>query len=210
MADRSRSGEVLGTLKEIERCWEVNLCPCKKVKELRNINREDLAELFFELRFERGAEIGVERGEYSKLLARNVCLKELLLVDAWTAYQGYREHVSQDKLDGFMQQVIDQFADNPAVKVIKNWSVAAAGDVPDKSLDFVYLDANHTYEHVTADIAAWAPKVRPSGIVSGHDYTRRKRMNYGVKEAVQEYAKKYKKDLIIIKGDRSPSWLWIA
>ncbi len=46
----------------------------------------------------------------------------------------------------------------------------AAKQVPDHSLDFVFVDADHSYEGCLADIVNWTPKVRPSGIIAGHDY----------------------------------------
>lgn len=52
----------------------------------------------------------------------------------------------------------------------KMTSVDAAKLFDDKSLDFVFIDANHKYDYVSADIAAWFPKVKSGGIISGHDY----------------------------------------
>ncbi|CAK0856203.1 unnamed protein product [Prorocentrum cordatum] len=43
--------------------------------------------------------------------------------------------------------------------------------VPERSLDLVFLDARHDYEAVAADVVAWRPKVRPGGILSGHDFS---------------------------------------
>lgn len=60
----------------------------------------------------------------------------------------------------------------------------AARFVPDHSLDFVFIDAGHGYEAVTADIRDWAPKVRPSGCLIGHDYDPAR--NPGVVRAVDE------------------------
>ncbi|HUU84214.1 MAG TPA: class I SAM-dependent methyltransferase [Phycisphaerae bacterium] len=40
----------------------------------------------------------------------------------------------------------------------------------DLPIDLLFLDADHTYEHVRQDIAAWSPLVRPGGIISGHDF----------------------------------------
>jgi hypothetical protein len=49
-------------------------------------------------------------------------------------------------------------------------SVAASELFGDGSLDWVHLDARHDYDSVSADIAAWAPKVRAGGWLSGDDY----------------------------------------
>jgi hypothetical protein len=49
-------------------------------------------------------------------------------------------------------------------------SVDAAATFKDAYLSFAFIDANHLYEGISADIKAWAPKVRPGGILAGHDY----------------------------------------
>ena len=49
-------------------------------------------------------------------------------------------------------------------------SVAMASTYEDDSLDFVFLDGDHRYECVKADIEAWLPKVKVGGILAGHDY----------------------------------------
>lgn len=41
---------------------------------------------------------------------------------------------------------------------------------PDESLDFVFIDADHRYAEVRADVARWWPKVKPGGTIAGHDY----------------------------------------
>jgi hypothetical protein len=40
----------------------------------------------------------------------------------------------------------------------------------DSSLDFIYIDANHSYDFVKEDLELWYPKVKPGGWVMGHDY----------------------------------------
>lgn len=65
-------------------------------------------------------------------------------------------------------------------------SHAAAGVVEPGSCSLVYLDANHTYEHVRADLEAWYPMVRPGGLLAGHDLNS-KGHNCGVREAVTDF-----------------------
>lgn len=53
---------------------------------------------------------------------------------------------------------------------MKLHSADAAAKFKDNSIDFVFIDANHEYEHVKNDILAWYPKIKPGGILAGHDY----------------------------------------
>lgn len=62
-------------------------------------------------------------------------------------------------------------------------SVEAASMYKDGSLEFVFIDANHEYEAVKADLIAWFPKVKKGGHIAGHDYVSDER----VKKAVNEY-----------------------
>ena len=55
------------------------------------------------------------------------------------------------------------------VKIIKAYTVRAADDVEDGSLDFVFIDADHSEYGVRSDIMAWTKKLRPRGMLLGHD-----------------------------------------
>lgn len=68
-----------------------------------------------------------------------------------------------------------------SIRVVQQKSVAAAATYDDASLDFVYIDADHSYQAVKADIAAWGRKVKPGCVLAGHDYNLD-----GVKQAVDE------------------------
>jgi hypothetical protein len=56
------------------------------------------------------------------------------------------------------------------INIIPNKSEAAYSYFEDNSIDFLYIDGSHRYKHVVKDIDAYYPKVRPGGIISGHDY----------------------------------------
>jgi hypothetical protein len=46
----------------------------------------------------------------------------------------------------------------------------AVKDFKPNSIDFVYIDGNHLFRHVADDIYEWSIRIRPGGIISGHDY----------------------------------------
>ena len=52
-------------------------------------------------------------------------------------------------------------------------------------LDYLYVDADHSYDGVLADLRAWVPHVKPGGLILGDDYG--SDMFPGVKEAWDEY-----------------------
>jgi hypothetical protein len=68
------------------------------------------------------------------------------------------------------------------VEIIQEKSGQAAGHFPDRSVDMVFIDADHSYEAVKADLLAWFTKVVQRGVLCGHDYTTRA----GVRRAVDE------------------------
>lgn len=64
-------------------------------------------------------------------------------------------------------------------------STCGEGFFGDGDLDLVFIDADHFYMSVKADLAAWWPKVKSGGIFAGHDYSDAT----GVKQAVDEFAR---------------------
>lgn len=67
-------------------------------------------------------------------------------------------------------------------------SIEAAKQYADNSLDVVFIDADHHYEAVLADLNAWYPKVKPGGIIAGHDFSFSPQFAHpGVTKAVLEF-----------------------
>lgn len=71
--------------------------------------------------------------------------------------------------------IFPQFIENmkPVINIInpiEKDSVEASSLYADKSLDFVFIDAEHKYEFVIKDILSWLPKVKNGGVIAGHDY----------------------------------------
>lgn len=176
-------------------------------QEIHGSRETTLCEVLAHMGATRGAEIGVEQGCYAAALLAQVPGLHLVCVDAWQAYPGYREHVTQAKLEGFYAATCARLAGQSAT-IIRAWSEVAAAQVRDGSLDVVYIDANHTLPYVIADLACWAPKVRPGGIVAGHDYGRARVGQ--VREAVDAWTAAYQiAPWYVLTGDKSPTWLWV-
>lgn len=175
-----------------------------------SLTRVDLADMFAQFGFTRGAEIGVERGLYSEVLCKANPRLMLWCVDAWQAYSGYREHVSQRKLDGFFEEAKARLAAYP-VQFLRRFSADAAAFIPDGSLDFVYIDAAHDVRSVINDLAIWKSKVRPGGIIAGHDYRKVKGSGpFHVPQAIQAWTSAYHiKPYFVLRGDTAPSWFWV-
>lgn len=189
--------------------------------EVPNVGRErELPALFHQLGFKVGAEIGVEQGEYSEALCRGIPGLRLICVDAWAAYPGYRDHVSQEKLEAFLIRTKDRLREFD-VEIMRAWSVDAARRHANRSLDFVYIDANHSFPQVVNDLSAWTPKVRRGGIVAGHDFKRRKNpIQHHVVEAVTAWTSCYRIKPWFVLGrrervpgetrDDSRSFMWVV
>ncbi len=174
-----------------------------------------LARLFRRLGFKVGCEVGVERARFSKILClANPGLK-LYGVDPWLFYEGYRDHVSQERLDEFFLETRERMKPFN-FQIVRDFSANVAGRFNDNVLDFVYIDARHDYESVKEDISLWHPKVKVGGIVSGHDYRGGRDKDrpdlpvYGIKQAVNEWVEKNNiSHLFVLKKDNSPSWMYV-
>lgn len=129
-----------------------------------------------------GVEVGVLRGRLSEYLLANHLGITLHMVDWWQpadaearAWADGREQWVEEQTP---EQVEDSYhaARDVAARfggravIHRGKSVDVAAEFADASLDFVFIDADHRYEAVVADIASWFPKVKPGGWVGGHDY----------------------------------------
>ncbi|MEM9428854.1 MAG: class I SAM-dependent methyltransferase [Pseudomonadota bacterium] len=127
-----------------------------------------------------GAEIGVHLGEFAVELLSVVGPSRLHLIDPWRRLTGpthkralYGSHTSQQEMDARHQAVADRFAREVAaggVVIHRAFSVEASTAFAPATLDFVYLDGDHSFEGTSADVAAWWPIVKPGGILAADDY----------------------------------------
>lgn len=172
--------------------------------------RSELPKYFKELGFKTGVEVGVYKGEFTELF-----LKEGLYVYAIDPWLAYSEQSRQERQEFLYRHTLRELKKYPNCEIIRKSSMDAVKDFKDNSLDFVYLDGDHSFQAITNDICEWEKKVKIGGILAGHDYTGQS--SQFVPYVVDAYAKAYGRKLITIgsrvlgklRGDREKSWLWI-
>jgi hypothetical protein len=180
--------------------------------ELPNFHRNDLAQLFAELGFKRGAEIGVAEGNYSQVLLKANPECELLLVDPWHAYSENPQNKTEDKHTFAYTEALRK-TKNYKVMVMQDYSMNAVRELKDDSLDFAYIDGNHLFDYVMQDLIEWSKRVRSGGIVSGDDYyalDQKRWVGGGVVEAVQAYVNAHRiSPWFIFAGHKSTDFFWV-
>jgi hypothetical protein len=187
--------------------------------EIPNFGRQHLAELFNNLGFRAGAEIGVREGEYSEVLCKANPHLKLYGIDPYIAYTGYRDHIQNEPFEDYYKQAAVRLAPYD-YEFVKKFSLEAIKDFEDKSLDFVYIDGNHDFKNCTNDIAQWTKKVKEGGIISGHDYTKHRRpTNIHCYEVVNGYTSAYNikpwfitSSKVVHNGTETVearSWFWV-
>ena len=159
-----------------------------------------------------GVEIGVFEGFFSRFLLENWRGRKLISVDPWRHFtEGYIDdrNLEQEKMDAVCAEARERLSVfGPRSDIWRMLGVEAAAKIPDGTLDFVYIDAQHHYEAVREDISHWYPKLKAGGMLAGHDYMDGSMPfgEFGVKSAVDEFARERKLPFYVTAEPESPSW----
>ena len=147
------------------------------------------------------AEIGVYKGNFSAAILEIVEPRCLHLIDPWAYQERYPKSWfggdlggSQGVMDGLHGSVRRRFRheiDHGRVVIHRNFSSEISAQFPAAYFDWIYIDANHTYDAVKADLRAFHPKVKPNGFITGDNYGDRPNWWWGdgVKRAVDEFVR---------------------
>ena len=177
--------------------------------------RVDLAKMFKDLKYRKGAEIGTARGSYAITMRLNNPNVELYCIDAWLSYDGLDDYPDQGILSNYYISAQKRLEPYKNIKIINDLSMDAVKQFADGSLDFVYIDANHQFPYVAEDVFYWSKKVRKGGIVAGHDYLldRREDGFVHVKEVIHAYTEAFDISpwFVVDKctKKRAGSWFWV-
>lgn len=144
------------------------------------------------------AEIGVDKGEFSEEILRETSPQKLFLIDAWND-QVYHNGLRDLVLKKFKNEITSGL-----IEIKIGYSTDVLSDFPDQFFDWIYLDTAHTYNITIAELNILKIKMKPGGIITGHDYVTGYWLGgfrYGVIEAVHELCVKDNWELIYLTNE---------
>lgn len=128
-----------------------------------NLEKENTVDGLIDLcrKYITGDDVGVEVGCFSGVSSSVISLhcKELYCVDPW----------SWDAVKQAEKMFDNVLKEHTNINKVKMESVKAANTYDDNFFDFIYIDADHTYDAVVSDIKAWKNKIKDGGYIAGHD-----------------------------------------
>lgn len=146
------------------------------------------------------AEVGSWKGDFAASILARLQPERLYLIDPWeyrgeSAYEhsmyGGDSPDGQRQMEEIYNGVLARFSSEIArgqVIVLRMRSSDAATQLGEDSLDWAYIDSDHTYESVIADLESFSRAVKPGGLIAGDDYGERGWWGNGVTRAVDEFA----------------------
>lgn len=152
-----------------------------------------------------GVEIGVWTGHnLCHLLEECNNIKMFYGVDPYTPYQDWNRYIDQGIMDNARNTAVtnmSNFAGRCALLIEK--SIEARKKFSNSSIDFIFIDGDHSYERCLEDLNLWYSTVRSGGLFSGHDFSLP-----GVNKALLDFrtTNKIKGFFKVIPND---VWFWI-
>jgi len=165
-----------------------------------------LPQLINKFNLKKGIEIGVAYGGHAETILNSTKINTLYGVDPYLHFDGFNDpmNFNQHKFNmlyKFTKKRLSRFGKR--YRHIRMSSDTAANKFKDDSIDFIYIDADHSYDGVNNDLCLWFSKVKDGGIISGHDYGH---INFpGVKKAIDEFFERFDWN---VNSNKSGFW-WV-
>lgn len=150
-----------------------------------------------------GLEIGVASGWTMNHFLQNLSNLQLTGIDPYVGYMDGNIKIAQEMLDAQYLAAQDNISDfAPRGKILRGYSQDFVNSFEDKSLDYIFIDGDHSYEGALRDCELFFPKIKSNGIFAGHDWS-----FDGVRKAVNEFKDKNgSPNIRMVKED---VWYWI-
>ena len=166
----------------------------KHIKNLKVIlNREKL--LKFLPNTGIVAELGVDKGDFSKKIISITQPIKIYLIDTWAS-----ERYNKNKMH-YTKKRFEKEIDTGRVIIIRGRSEKVLKEFENSYFDWVYIDTAHSYRQTLKELALCRLKVKDGGIIAGHDFCQgniNKALAYGVVQAVNQFCIKYDWEFIYI------------
>jgi len=169
--------------------------------------RTDLYSLFHTLGFTKGAEIGVRWGKNAIDMCEAIPELDLIVIDPWCDYIDIDKILTLEKHERQLKKARKVLAPYN-ITFMRMKSMDAVIQIPNESLDFVYIDGNHCFDFIMEDLIEWNRKVKHGGIISGHDLCGYRSQQ--VVAAVQTYTRAHHFDIdeVFVTDEQAPSYFW--
>jgi len=146
------------------------------------------------------AEIGVNRGNFSKSILKIVNPKKLYLIDPWKLPENQAEMV--ENYNKTLKRVKNEIESGQVI-LKKESSLDVLGKFEDNFFDWIYVDGDHRYEFVKKDLELCYSKVKKNGFITGDDYNHQGGpFKREVAKAVDEFIKKATVEVILLKNEQ--------
>ena len=177
-------------------------------------DRFEFGHLFNKLKFTgNGAEIGVQRGDFSSIIRNTWETGKIHLIDRWSYEEDYNDVARlsyREQLNNYLY-VVNRFAEDFSMHIYRMDSVEASRHFPDGYFDWIYIDADHSYNGCKRDLESWYPKLKKGGLFCGHDYLNGiiPAGDFGVKSAVDEFISGKNVKLFVTQEYEWKSWYFV-
>ena len=160
--------------------------------------RHTLPQLLKETNSKIICEIGVQTGGNLFHMVKSSNVDEAYGIDIWKNTDKKSQNdigLSDVQMEDMYSQVVKVSKEIGNIQIIRDFSLIAAKQFNDEYFDFVYIDADHSYEGCRDDIYCWWNKVKRGGILAGDDYVNAissENVKFGVIDAVNEFVNTHK------------------
>jgi hypothetical protein len=146
----------------------------RKINDRSNDRFTFCIELINEFSLKNIAELGVYRGDFAKeLLEKSTSIEEYTMIDPWRNLSKWNKPANKDNntFEEFYLETMQKtdFAKEKR-KVLRGKTTEVINDIKDNSLDFIYIDGDHTLKGITIDLINLWPKVKENGFIVGDDF----------------------------------------
>lgn len=121
-------------------------------------------------------EVGVWRGEFAELLLNKIpAIEKYTLIDPWRNLPSWNKPANKSDIEfeAIRAEAMGRVAPHSdKIIEVRDTTKNARSVIPDDSLDFTYIDGDHTLRGITIDLNAMLPKIKAGGFIGGDDFSK--------------------------------------